>query len=296
MDAVVESFLDEKFLKKLERLKILAQKRIIGHGKGEHRSMKSGVSLEFQDYRKYQEGDDFRYIDWNVYGRLDRLFIKLFHAEEDLPIRILMDMSGSMGTGSLPKDIYAKKLAATLCYIGLANLDRVGIIAFAESLRESKPPKKGRQVYIEALKYLVSLEPEGDTDLNSCLTEVALSAKRPGVAVVISDLLDPKGYRDGFQALRTAKMDTTIIQVLDHGEISPSLSGAVTMRDVETGKKKNMTLDSGVVDSFEKRVRRFIEDIREFCLVNSIDYHLADTAIPFEDFILDLLTKGSLFR
>jgi uncharacterized protein (DUF58 family) len=147
----MESFLDEEFLRKLEKLKILAQRGRKGPTKGEHISWRSGASLEFLDYRKYQVGDDFRYIDWNVYGRLDKLFLKLFRAEEDLNVHILIDTSRSMGTGNPLKDIYAKKIAAALSYIGLANLDRVGITSFSDSLGETQLPEKGRSVYFNLL-------------------------------------------------------------------------------------------------------------------------------------------------
>ncbi|MBW1708369.1 MAG: DUF58 domain-containing protein [Deltaproteobacteria bacterium] len=295
-DSDVESFLDEDFLKKLERLKILAQQGIKGPTKGEHRSWRSGASLEFLDYRKYQVGDDFRYIDWNVYGRLDKLFVKLFRSEEDLNIHILLDMSRSMGMGTPPKEIYAKKVAAALSYIGLANLDRVGVTAFNSSLGDSKPPGKGKQVYLSVLKYLLSLNPEGGTNFNSCLSEYATTCKRPGIAVILSDLLDPQGVQKGLDALRYRKFDITLVQILDSEELFPSYSGYLTLREVETNESKKITLNQEILTLFRQKMDGFLKDIKEFCYNSGIDYYLSDTSIPFEDFLLDYLTKGTIFH
>jgi uncharacterized protein (DUF58 family) len=296
VDNDIESFLDEDFLRRLEKLKILAQKGMKGSAKGEHDSWKSGASLEFLDYREYQAGDDFRYIDWNVYGRLDKLFIKLFRAEEDLTIHILVDMSQSMGWGNPAKDIYAKKIAAALCYLGLANLDRVGITAFNHSLRESRPPERGSRAYLSVLKYLLSLKPEGETDINSSLTEYAWACKRPGVAIILSDLLDPKGFAKGLDALSYGGFDITLIQILDREELSPSLNGYLMLQEMETGEEKRIALDGALLERYRKRIRDFLENIHDFCRKSEIDYYLSDTTIPFEDMLLDYFLKGTLFH
>jgi uncharacterized protein (DUF58 family) len=296
VDNDIESFLDEDFLRRLEKLKILAQKGMKGSAKGEHDSWKSGASLEFLDYREYQAGDDFRYIDWNVYGRLDKLFIKLFRAEEDLTIHILVDMSQSMGWGNPAKDIYAKKIAAALCYLGLANLDRVGITAFNHSLRESRPPERGSRAYLSVLKYLLSLKPEGETDINSSLTEYAWACKRPGVAIILSDLLDPKGFAKGLDALSYGGFDITLIQILDREELSPSLNGYLMLQEMETGEEKRIALDGALLERYRKRIRDFLENIHDLCRKSEIDYYLSDTTIPFEDMLLDYFLKGTLFH
>jgi len=296
VDNDLDSFLDEDFLRKLDKLRIQAKRGIKGPAKGEHDSWRSGASLEFLDYRKYQAGDDFRYIDWNVYGRLDRLFIKLFRAEEDLTIHILVDMSQSMGSGNPPKEIYAKKIAAALCYIGLANLDRVNVTSFTNSLGESNPPERGRQIYLSVLKYLLSLKPDGKTDINSCLAEYASACKRPGIAIILSDLLDPKGCEKGLEALSYGKFDISLIQILDREELFPSLNGYLTLKDVETGETKRITLDGTLLELYRKKIRDFIENIKDLCQRGGIDYYLSDTSIPFEDFLHDYLIKGTLFH
>ena len=292
----VESFLDEDFLRKLEKLKVMAQKGLKGPHRGEHISWRSGASLDFLDYRKYQVGDDFRYIDWNVYGRLDKLFIKLFRAEEDLTIHFLLDMSRSMGEGNPPKHIYAKKVVASLCYIGLANLDRVGVTSFTQVLGKSRSPERGKQVYLSVLKYLLSLRPEGNTDLNASLKEYASTYKRPGVVIILSDLLDPGGLEEGVESLISGRFDITLIQMLDHDELFPPLEGYLTLSDVETGESKKITLDRALLDLHRRKIRDFLENIKGFCFKNGVDYTLSVTSTPFEDFLLDYLVKGSLFH
>ncbi|MBW2621390.1 MAG: DUF58 domain-containing protein [Deltaproteobacteria bacterium] len=292
----IESFLDEEFLRKLEKLKILAQRGRKGPTKGEHISWRSGASLEFLDYRKYQVGDDFRYIDWNVYGRLDKLFLKLFRAEEDLNIHILIDMSRSMGTGSPLKDIYAKKIAAALSYIGLANLDRVGITSFSDQLGETQSPERGRSVYFNLLNYLKSLNPSGRTDFNHCLTEYASTTKRPGMAIILSDLLDPNGIEEGLEALRHKRFDIALLQIFDREELFPSLNGYLTLREVETGATKKITLDASLLASYRRKIQEFLENIRDLCLLGGVDYYLADTGLSFEDFLFDYLTSAAVFH
>jgi len=296
LDDSAELFLDEDFLRKLERLRILARKSTKGLSAGSHISWHGGVSLEFLDYRKYQIGDDLRYVDWNVYGRLDKLFVKLFHAEKDLTLNILLDSSGSMGFGSPVKDIYAKKLAAALSYIGLANLDRVGITSFNESLGESISPERGKRVYPNLLAYLSSLKPGGETRFNSCLAEYASTNRQTGVIIVISDLQDPEGIEKGLEILKLISTEMVLIQVLDRSELAPVDTGYIQMREVESGETKTISVTETTSKRYKEKMLSFLENINDFCFKSGIDYYLADTKVPFEDFLLDYLSRGRLFR
>ena len=292
----IEALLDEDFLRKLEKLKLLIQKGLKGPFKGEHISWRSGASLEFLDYRKYQPGDDFRYVDWNVFGRLDKLFIKLFRSEEDLTIHILVDMSRSMETGIPSKELYAKKITAALSYIGLANLDKVGVTSFSDSLDKPCSPERGKQVYFSILKYLNSIKPDGITKLDSCLADYASTCRRPGAVVVISDLLDPNGFENGLEALCHAGFNVTLIQILDHEELFPSLNGYIQLKEIETGEMQKITLDDALVETYKEKIALFIKDTKELCRKNRIDYYLTDTSIPFEEFLLSYLTKSVMFH
>ena len=290
-----EELFSEAFLRKLERIKIISRKGVKGPTKGEHASWHRGTSLDFLDYRKYQVGDDFRYVDWNVYGRLDRLYLKLFKSEEDLSIHILLDVSRSMGQGSPSKFFYAKRLAAALGYIGLSNLDRVGLAAFSQKLEAVHMPQRGQKSYPALIKALRERPLAGETDINASLAEYAETCPHPGVAVIISDLLDPKGFRRGLEALLIRKFDITIFHVLDQEELSPSRKGYFVLEEVETRQTRKMNLDSSLIRLYQERLDRFLQDIRGFCYSRGIHYSLCDTRTPVEDFLIRHLAQGAVF-
>jgi uncharacterized protein (DUF58 family) len=289
-------FIDEKFLTNLEKLKIAAKKGVKGPERGEHKSWRSGEGLEFLDYRKYQIGDDLRYVDWSVYGRLDKLFVKLFHAEEDQTIHILLDMSRSMGAGNPSKAQSAKKLAAAVGYICLSNLDKISLTAFSGQLEEASALLRGQRKYARLLNYLCNLTPAADTNINASLAEYATICKNPGMTIVISDLFDPKGYQDGLKALTYRNCDVSLIQVLDREELAWSKTGTLMLRDVETGEKRVTFLDADLLERYRAKVAAFLADIHDFCSTYGINYYLYDTRIPFEEFLIDYAIKGSLFR
>ena len=290
------SFLDDAFLKKLEKLKVIARKSARDPKRGEHRSWQSGEGLEFLDYRKYHIGDDLRYVDWSVYGRLDKLFVKLFHAEKGQTAHLLLDASLSMGSGNPSKDITAKKIAAAISYICLSNFDKTGLMAFADKIVAIKAPARGKKQYQEVLKFLSSLNPSSMTHLNGCLTEYASICRNPGIAVVISDFLDPKGYEEGLKALAYRDFDVNLIQVMSHEELLWSKTGNISLREVETGEKKVTFVDKQLLALYRNKINGFIFKIRHYCVHCGINYFLCDTNTPFEDLLTEYLSKGALFR
>ncbi len=291
-----ESFIDEDFLRRLENLRILANRGIKGLGKGEHISWRSGPSLEFLDYRKYQIGDDFRYVDWNVYGRLDKLFIKLFRAEENQNIHILIDSSRSMEFGKPLKDTYAKKIAAAISFIGLTHMDNLYVTAFRNQLDDSMAPVKSRLAYSRVLNYLHALQPRGKTDVNACLVKYAGTHSGPAISIILSDLMDQKGFEEGLEALQHARFDIAVIQILDREEILPINTGSHILKEIEVGEKMNITIDRSTLTLYHRKMQDFLEYIKKYCLDKGIDYYLCNTSIPFEDLLLDYLTSGRLFR
>ncbi|MDY0095416.1 MAG: DUF58 domain-containing protein [Candidatus Vecturithrix sp.] len=292
----VESFLDQKFLKQLEKLKIVTKKGVKGPERGEHKSWRSGEGLEFLDYRKYQLGDDLRYVDWSVYGRLDKLFIKLFHAEESQTVHLLLDVSKSMGVSTQAKETSAKKIAAAVSYICLSNFDKISLIAFADKLLEIRPLTRGKRRYPQVLNFLMSLTPDAETDINTCLTEYANLCKNPGIALVMSDLFDPKGYQEGLKALTYRDFDIHLLHILDHEELAWSRTGTLILQDIETGAKKTTFLDSALVQLYRQKMTGFLTETRDFCHNYGIHYYVYDTSIVFEDFLIDYLTKGAILR
>jgi uncharacterized protein (DUF58 family) len=292
----LDSFVDDAFLKKLEQLKIISRNGPRNTQRGEHRSWQRGEGLEFLDYRKYHPGDDLRYVDWSVYGRLDKLFIKLFHAEKGQTAHILLDTSLSMGSGNPPKDITAKKLAAAISYICLSNLDKTGLVAFSYKIVEVKSPARGKTQFPEVLKFLLSHKPADRTRVNRCLGEYASICKNPGIAIIISDLFDPTGYQDGLKMLAYRNFDINIIQVLNHEELFWSQSGNLLLNDTETGENKVVFVDRHLSALYQKKINAYISDIKGYCSHHGINYFLCDTSIPFEDLLTNYLSTGAVFR
>jgi len=237
-----------------------------------------------------------RYVDWSVYGRLDKLFIKLFHAEKGQTAHILLDISRSMGSGMPSKDITAKKIAAALSYICLSNLDKTGLMAFNNQIVKIKPPVRGKKQYLEVLKFFESLKPSNQTNVNGSLKAYAAICKNPGIAIIISDFFDPQGYEDGLKALAYRDFDINLIQVMDHEELYWSKIGQLLLNDCETGEKKVTFVDKNLLELYRKKINAFIAGIKSYCGHYGMNYFLCDTRIPFENLLTDYLSKGALFR
>ena len=210
------SLFDDRFLKTLEHLHMVSRKVFTGNLRAERRTRKVGSGIEFADHRTYARGDDFRYIDWNLYGRLDKLLLRLFEEEEDLAIYILIDVSDSMAIGSpLPKLHYAMQIGAALTYVGLANLDRVAIIPFADRLIDRMPPSRGKNRIFRVFDFLRKCDIGGKTNLGECMKDFVTQNKRRGLAVLISDFYDPAGFEEGINTLRYNKFEPFVLQVYD---------------------------------------------------------------------------------
>src|SRR3954447_24025384 len=195
-DTPTKPLLDPQFLVKLEQLELVSRKIFLGLMKGERRSKRKGQSVEFADYRNYVKGDDLRFLDWNLYARLDRLFLRLFMEEEDLHFYLLIDNSLSMDFGTPSKLLYAKQVAAALAFIGLVNMDRVVIEAFNEKLTQSLPAVRGRRSLFRVLDFLHKVEPAGPSNLRESLRTFSLKSSGKGIVVLLSDFMDKGGYED----------------------------------------------------------------------------------------------------
>ena len=229
------SLLSVEFLKQIDRLRIRSQGVFRGKFKGERRSRNRGAGVEFADYRVYEIGDDLRYVDWSIYARLGRLFIKLFIADEDLSISILLDNSKSMGFGEPTKLACAKQIAAALGYIGLANLDRVSIHTLSDQAHPIVAPIYGKAQFTKLSNTLQEVDTAGETDLTRCLNRFATYTNQAGVAIVISDFWDINGYEPGLKQLLGRGFDLTLIHLLSDQELHPQLSGEWRIEDAETG-------------------------------------------------------------
>lgn len=295
MATVTTSLLEPEFLRKLEQLSIVSKKVFAGQLKGERRSSRRGTSVEFADFRNYSLGDDLRYVDWNTFARLEKLFLKLFVEEEDLHVYLLIDGSQSMAYGSPAKFEYAKRIAAALGYIGLTNLDRVGATVFAEKMRDHLPPTRGRQQVFPYFSFLERAQAGGRTSLAASLKEYALKTRRPGVAILISDFFDPE-WETGLKALLHRRFQVSAIHVLDRTELRPDLVGDLKLVDCETGEEREITISAGLLKDYQKTVDQFCGGIQETCRRYGADYIQAVTDQPFEDMILKWMRRAGLLR
>jgi uncharacterized protein (DUF58 family) len=295
MPAATSSLLEPEFLRKLEQLSIVSKKVFSGQLKGDRRSSRRGTSVEFADFRNYTLGDDLRYVDWNTFARLEKLFLKLFIEEEDLHVYLLLDGSQSMAYGSPAKFDYARRIAASLGYIGLSNLDRVGATVFAEKMRDHLPPVRGKQQVFPYFSFLERAQTGGQTSLAASLKEYALRTRRPGVAILISDFFDPE-WEVGLKALLHRRFQVSVIHVLDRSEIRPDLVGDLKLVDCETGEEREITISAGLLKDYQKTVDQFCGGIQETCRRYGADYIQAITDQPFEEMILKWLRRAGLLR
>lgn len=286
---------DREFLRKLEYLSFVSRRIYRGDTRGAHASPRRGTSLDFADYRTYQPGDDFRSIDWSIFSRLDRLFVRLYAEEEDLTVHVLLDASASMSYGRPAKIDYARRLAAALGYVGIGSLDRVGVTTFAAGLGGALAPRRGRAQLFHLLEYMSRIHAGGGTDISRSLEDYALRSRNPGLAIVITDLLDESfpGYRRGLRALLFRDFDVVLVHVLDRDEIAPREEGTLRLTDMETGRELAVAVDKPMRATYRRRVTEFFGGVEEFCLKNRIEYLRTATIVPFEEVVLKYLRQGA---
>jgi uncharacterized protein (DUF58 family) len=288
-----QDLLSSEFLTQLERLALVSRRAFRGRTRGERKSPRKGMSVEFSDYRQYGVGDDLRYVDWNIYGRLDRLYLKLFVDEEDLCLHLLLDGSASMSFGAPSKVHYAARLAAALGFVGLVNHERVGVAVVRDRMAEGWNPTRGRGQFFSLLDFAAGLRAGGPTGLSEGLASYALRSREAGVAVLISDLLDPAGYERGLKALLERRFDVHVIHVLASEEMNPLLAGDLRLTDVETGEMRDLTMDGEAMADYRQRLAEFLGRAESFCRASEIAYHRVTTDTPVEEMLLRQL-KGLL--
>ncbi len=284
---------NEATLRKLEQLTLVAGQVRVGMMKGDRRSKKRGTSIEFADYRNYVRGDDLRRLDWNVYARLERPFIKLLEEEEDLAVHILVDSSASMAWPDVATDEqklrYALLLAGALGHIALASGDLTLVTLLRSEGNQRWGPYRGQQNSLRLLQFLEGAAAAGITDLNLSLQNYALRARRPGLLFIISDLLSPSGYQEGVAALQSRGYEVGLIHVLSPDEVEPPLAGDVKLIDVETGLEAEITLDASTQGQYLARLQEWRGEIESFCRGRNVHYIPLTTDYPWEKLILQTL-------
>ena len=288
--------LSPDLLAQLEKMELVSRKIFRGRMKGERRSQRKGQSVEFADFRQYVHGDDLRFIDWNTYARLDRLFLKLYLEEEDLHFYALIDASASMGFGEPTKLHYAKQLAAALGFIGLARADRVKIETLGQSPREPGPVLRGRKSLWRMLEYLDGIEPNETTSLAEGVKNFCLRNRGKGVVVLISDLMDKRGYEDALRYLVANQMDAYVIQVLSQEEIDPDVKGDLRLVDCEDADVAEITVSAPLLKKYKQTLNAFVDGAKEYCNRRGMTYLLARNQVPVDQLVGSYLRQRGLVR
>src|SRR5215510_9451213 len=296
----MSALITPELLRRLEQFQLLAARRAKSSAKGERRSKAKGQSVEFADHRPYTPGDDFRYLDWNLFGRLDRLFLKLYEEERELPVRIFLDASESMTFGTPRKFDFARQIAAAIGYVALCGFDRVSVIVFPDNpeetaVRGALRSIRGRRTSLEFFQNLSSVSAQGTATLNEALRRGALEARQAGVAVVLSDFLDPAGYDAGLTALVGRGFQVDIVQILAPEELSPTVFGDLRLVDSETGGLQEVTFGRYRMKSYQQTVQNFIQRLREYCTKRGINFFTASSNTSLEELLLRQLRAAEVW-
>jgi hypothetical protein len=296
--APVQIMLTPQFLKQLEPFYIHAKRSFRSRFKGERRSPNRGVGMEFADYRVYEPGDDLRHVDWNIYARLGKLFIKLFHADEGLPLALLIDNSQSMEFGTPTKLTCATQIAAALGYIALGRADSVSIYTCAERLSAALPPTSGTLQFSRLTNSLTAIAAHGQTRLTECLRQLPMYQRHPCMVVILSDFLDPGGYEQGFKLLMGRGFSPIAIHLMSPEEINPqvylegtSTGGDWQVEDAETGETKAITINAETLAQYQSQQQTFCDTLQRFCTDRGIGYAQLKSDMPIEPFILQELHR-----
>jgi len=316
----LEELLPPGLAAKVDRLDVFSRRVFAGKLPGERRSKRRGRSVEFDDFRSYVAGDDLRHVDWNVYGRFERLIIKLFREEEDLALHLIIDASASMGAGSEPvrggapeipsKALYAHRLAMALAYIGLVKNNRVSVASFggaapARTLRPVRGRTSLRVISEFLLESLRSGSSSKSPDFNTEVRSIAARLSGRGVVVLISDLLAPDGALGGLASLGAAEhgaLDAYCLQVLSPAELDPArgaamgLTGDLRLTDIETARGVEVTISPAAIAKYRENVAAFLDECRGACRSRGVAHFLVPTDTPIDRLVIDSLRRGGMMR
>ncbi|MBP1704365.1 MAG: hypothetical protein H6Q36_104 [Chloroflexi bacterium] len=282
---------DEAFLRSLERLLVLLKKPVRGGLKGTRRSTKRGLSVEFADYRDYSLGDDLRTLDWNVYARLERLFVKLFIEEEDVTLTLLVDASASMAHGTPDKLVFAKRAAAALGYIALASEDRVVVSVLAGRAARRRAALRGSGRALRLLTELSAIDAaDGPTDLHAAVRHASAQLTGRGAIILISDLLDPAADR-AIRELAGTGSEVVVLHVLAPDELRPDLAGDLRLVDAETGSAVEVTLDLAALERYGDRVDAWRTGLAELSARRRVAYVPVESDLPLADLVFAELRR-----
>ena len=291
-----DDLFDDEFQRKLEYLAMVSKRVFSGAMRAERRTKKTGSGIEFADHRDYTAGDDIRYLDWHAYQRFDRLLIRLYEEEEDLSIYFIVDTSSSMGFGEGQKLRQAKRLAAALAYVGLANLDRIAIVTATDEISGRMPTTRGKARIFRIFRFLSGVKAEGETDLGEAMKTFVAQHKRKGLAVLISDLYDPEGFERGINVLRFNRFEPYVIHIVDPKDGKPDIRGDVRVYDCETGAEREVTVTAKILEKYQHAYGEYLEEVQRFCTSRQVSYFRADVDASFDELILRVSRRGGFLR
>lgn len=281
-------------LAKLETLDLLSRKVFQGRMKGERRSTRKGRSVEFADFRNYAQGDDLRFVDWNIFARLEKLFVKLFLEEEDLHFYALIDNSPSMEFGDPTKLRVAKQITAALAFIGLIRSHRVRIETLGQSLRRPGPVWRGRQNAWRMFRYLDDLAGNEKTSLLEGVKNFGLRNTGRGIALLVTDLMDKQGYEAALRFLAARRMDAYVIHILSREEIRPDVVGDLRLIDCEDEQATEITAGETLLKAYDRTLQTYLAEVREFCARRALGYLFIDNETPIERVVAETLRRQGL--
>jgi uncharacterized protein (DUF58 family) len=286
--------LEPAFMSRLDQLDVISRKLLAGKLKGERRSKRRGQSVEFADYRNYVVGDDLRFIDWNIYARLDRLFLKLFLEEEDLSLYVLIDTSKSCDYGQPQKALYLKQVAAALGYIGLVNYNRVTLCAFNNGIASETGAMRGRRRVAQMLDFVSMLAPAGPSHLAESCRRFALAHRQKGVCVILSDFFDKGGYENGLRYVAGGRYDLFAVQVLSPQEIDPELQGDLKLKDMEDDDLAEVSITQPLMKKYKTNLNAYCLALKDYITRRGGTYLFTSTAVPFDTLVLNYLRERGL--
>lgn len=291
-----EPLLSPDLLAKLETLDFVSRKIFQGHVRGERRSTRKGRSVEFADYRSYVQGDDLRFVDWNIAARLDRLFVKLFLEEEDLHFYALVDSSPSMDFGDPTKLHTARRIVAALGFIGLIRSHRVCVETLGQSLKAPSPVWRGRHNAWRMFEHLASTPATERTSLAEGVRNFGLRHPGRGILVLATDLMDKAGYEDALRYLAARRFDTYVVHILSREELQPDVAGELRLVDSEDEQAVEVTVGEPLVKAYDRTLKAFLREAEEFCTRRGLHYVFVDNQAPVERIVADTLRRRGLVR
>ena len=287
---------DEAFLKKIEYLYVISKKVFTGKLRAERKTRKVATGMEFADHRNYAPGDDFRALDWRVYGRTEKLLVRLFEEKEDLAIYFLIDCSESMHFTDNIKLDYARRMAAALGYIGLCNQDRVSFVAFNGNVIDRLPLTSGRGQIYKIFSFLEKLKGEGPTSMEEAFKSFAGQNRRRGVVVVISDFYNPNGYEKALNFLHYQQFETYVVHIVDNREFEPAFHGDVSLVDAESGERLDLTMTPKLIAKYKAAFDALCLKMEAYCVARNMLYFRTPVETPFDEIVLKVFRAGGFLK